>query len=54
MDEPISLTKSSPVEDCVERFERKEVGDEVYRNKANGDDAGFEEYVEVEEVEEDA
>ena len=53
MDEAQSLTKSSEqVEDCVDYFNRHEVGEDVYRNKANGDDEGHIEY--EEEIEEDA
>ena len=57
MDEAQSLTKSSeqepePVEDCVDYFNRHEVGEDIYRNKANGDDEGHIEY--EEEIEEDA
>ena len=53
MDEAQSLTKSSEqVEDCVDYFNRHEVGEDVYWNKANGDDEGHIEY--EEEIEEDA
>jgi hypothetical protein len=39
-------------DDCVEHFERCEVGEDIYRNRANGDDAGHIE--DTEEIEEDA
>ena len=53
MEEQISLTKSSEIEDCVDYFKRCETGEDTYRDRANGDDAGHVEYVE-EEIEEDA
>ena len=50
MDEAQSLTKSSEqeIEDCCDYFKRHEVGEDVYRNKANGDDAGYENVEEIE------
>jgi hypothetical protein len=40
-------------EDCCDHFKRCEVGEEVYRGRANGDDAGYVEDTE-EEITEDA
>ena len=40
-------------DDCVEHFKRCEVGEDIYRNRANGDDAGHIEDTE-EEINEDA
>ena len=48
MDEQLSKKSSEP-EDCVEYFKRHEVGEEIYRNRANGDDAGYVEDIEEEE-----
>ena len=46
MEESISLMiyLEQITEDCCDHFERQEVGEEVFRNKANGND----------EIEEDA
>ena len=38
-------------DDCVEHFKRCEVGEDIYRNRANGDDAGHIE--DTEEIEDD-
>ena len=50
----ISLIKSSEpeIDDCVEYFKKCEAGESVFRDRANGDDAGYVEYPE-EEVEDD-
>ena len=54
MDEQTSLTTYSETkpeprtEDCVEYFNRRKTGQDIYRDRANGDDAGHIEYIEEE------
>ena len=56
MDEPVlSTTSSEPtriIEDCVDYFNRRETDKNIYRDRANGDDAGHVEPVEETEKEE--
>ena len=59
MEEPTSSTTYSEqpeprTDDCFEHIMRREIPEDVFRNKANGDDAGFEDYTEEDELEEDA
>jgi hypothetical protein len=55
MDERTLLTKylEPETDDCVEHFKKQEIGN-VFYNRATGDDAGFEEFIERDDVEEDA
>jgi hypothetical protein len=55
MEEAISwmIYLEQTTEDCCDRFKRYEVGEDIYRHRANGDDAGHIEDIE-EEIEEDA
>ena len=56
MEELVSLTTSLEptriIEDCVDYFNRRETGKDIYRDRANGDDAGHVEPVEETEREE--
>ena len=54
MEEAISLMiyLEQTTEDCCDRFNRHEVGEDIYGHRANGDDAGHIEDTE-EEIEDD-
>jgi len=41
-------------EDCFDHLKRREIGGDVFRNRAIGDDAGSDEFEWPEEIEEDA
>ncbi len=42
----------SEPEDCVDHFKRREIRNSVFDNRANGDDAGFEDYTDEDELNE--
>lgn len=55
MDDQTSLTTSSEPEDCVDYIKRCKSCEDIYRDRATGDDAGYTEYIEeIEEYLEDA
>lgn len=58
MDEQASSTTSLQdeglPEDCFDHLKRREIGGDVFRNRAIGDDAGSDEFEWPEEIEEDA
>ncbi len=52
MQEDQSWTIFSEPEDCVDHFKRREIRNSVFDNRANGDDAGFEDYTDEDELNE--